>query len=149
VVDVKSVSLRELESLTGKHHKFLKQCLESVPFASGPNRTHLYNAPDALAAIYHVTKSLEAARTRLAESAALLNEIRSDELRKTRIPIEIVADELDTIFQAIASILKSEATKHRPLTQARVNEIFDKFRAIPKKWRPRDQPTNSTATACY
>ncbi len=142
---VKTVSLRDLESLTGKHHRYLKQCLERVAFTSGPNRTHLYNAPDALAAIYHVTRSLEAARTRQAESIALLNEIRSEELRKTRIPIEIIETELDTIFQAIANILKSEAAKHRPLTQDRVNEIFFKFRAIPEKWKP--QPTNSTQAA--
>jgi hypothetical protein len=68
---VKNVTLRELEELTGKHHKFLKQCLESVPFTSGPNRAHIYQSPAALAAIYHVTKSLEAARTRQAESIAL------------------------------------------------------------------------------
>jgi hypothetical protein len=133
VVGVKSVSLRELESLTGKHHKYLKQCLESVPFTSGANRTHLYNAPDALAAVYHVTKSLEAARTRQAESIALLNEIRSEELRKTRIPINIVADELDQLFQSIANVLKNEASKHRPLTRDLVNSLFEKMRAVPRR----------------
>jgi hypothetical protein len=136
VAGVKTVSLRELESLTGKHHKYLKQCLESVPFSTGPNRTHLYNAPDALAAVYHVTKSLEAARTRQAESIALLNEIRSEELRKVRIPIQIVHDELDQLFQGIANVLKAEASKKRPLTRDLVNELFLKMRQVPKqlKW---------------
>jgi hypothetical protein len=49
----------------------------------------LYSSEDALAAIYK-TDSLEAARAEQARTAAQLNAIRADVLRKTRIPIEIV-----------------------------------------------------------
>jgi hypothetical protein len=132
---MKTVTLRELESLTGKHHKFLKQCLEGLPFASGPNRARLYEAPIALAAIYGVTRSLEEARTRQAEAAARLSEVRADELARTRIPLEDVLEVWDEGSQHILAALKNEAGKGRPLARDRVNNLIEKFRAVPEKWR--------------
>jgi len=128
---MKNVTLRELECLTGKHHKFLKQALEAVPFTSGPNRAHVYESPLALAAIYGVTRSLEEARTKQAETAARLNEIRADELSKTRIPIQDVLDVMDEVFQSMGATLK--AAKGKTLSLELINQLFDKFRAAPRK----------------
>jgi hypothetical protein len=64
----------------------------------------LYSSEDALAVIYK-TDSLEAACAEQARTAAQLNAIQAEDLRKTRIPIEIVlqvndvrADEKLTAF---------------------------------------------------
>jgi hypothetical protein len=132
---MKIVSLRELESLTGKHHKFLKQCLEGLPFASGPNRARLYESVPALAAIYGLARSLEEARTRQADAAARLSEVRADELVRTRIPLEDVLEVWDEGSQHILAALKNEAGKGGPLTRDRVNNLIEKFRAVPEKWR--------------
>jgi hypothetical protein len=40
---------------------------------------------------------------------------------------------MDETFQSIASVLKSEASKHRPLTREIVNSMFEKFRQAPKR----------------
>ena len=90
----------------------------------------MYSSEDALAAIYK-TDSLEAARAEQARTAAQLNAIRADVLRKTRIPIEIVLQVNDEICQATAATLKAAEGKF--LTQELINDIFDKFRSIPAK----------------
>ncbi len=128
---MKLVTQRELEELTGKHRKALREMLQGVPFKPGPNRAHLYESTVALPVIYTEARSLEAARIKQAETAARLNEIRADELSKTRIPIQDVLDVNDQIFQAIASTLKAEAAKGRVLTREIVNELFEKFRTVP------------------
>jgi hypothetical protein len=89
----------------------------------------LYSSEDALAAIYK-SDSLEAARTEQARTAAQLNAIRAEDLRKTRIPIAIVLQVHDEIFQAIAATLK--AAEGKLLSKELINDIFDKFRSIPK-----------------
>ena len=81
----------QLECLTGKHHKFLKQLLDGVPFTAGPNRAHLYESTVALPVIYAAARSLEEARRRQAETAARLNEIRAEELSKTRAELMFLA----------------------------------------------------------
>lgn len=128
---MKKVTLRELECITGKHHKFLKQLLDGVPFTSGPNRAHLYESTVALPVIYAAARSLEEARGRQAETAARSNEIRAEELSKTRIPIQIVCDTMDEIFQSIAATIKAQ--KGKTLTIKLINELFDKFRSAPAK----------------
>jgi hypothetical protein len=55
--------------------------------------------------------NLEAARAKQARSAAELNAIRAQDLRKTRIPMTIVLQVHDEIFQAIAATLKSVLAK--------------------------------------
>jgi hypothetical protein len=133
---MKLVTQRELETLTGRHRKFIKEVLQGVPFKPGPNHAHLYESNIALDTIYAVSRSLDEARTKQAEATARLNSIRADCLSKTRIPIYIVEEVWDETFQSIASTLKNEASKHRPLTREIVNCLFDKFRQAPKrlKW---------------
>jgi hypothetical protein len=132
---MKKLTLRELEMLTGKHHKFLRELLQHVPFIRGPNRSHLYESTRALPAIYAGARSLEEARIKQAEAAARLNEIRAEELAKKRIPIDIVIDTLDETMQAMSAALKN--FKGKVLTIEMINDIFADFRAIPDKlnWR--------------
>ena len=128
---MKKLTLRELEMLTGKHHKFLRELLQHVAFVRGPNRSHLYESTQALPAIYAGARSLEEARIKQAEAAARLNEIRAEELAKKRIPIELVTSPLDQTLQAMAATLK--AAKDKVLTVELINNIFADFRAIPAK----------------
>ena len=131
---MRKVTKRELELLTDKHGKFIKQALAGIPFERGPNRSHQYHSAVALSAIYGAPgRSLEEARTKQAETAARLNEIRAEVLSKTRIPIQIVVDLIDEVFQAIAATMKAEAARGAALTTERVNELFEMFRCLPAK----------------
>jgi hypothetical protein len=132
---MKLLTLRQLEELTRKHRKFISQLLEGIPFTPGANRAHLYENTRALPAIYAGAKSLEEARIKQAESAARLNEIRAEELRKVRIPLATVTSTLDQSLQAMVSHLK--AAQGKQLTTQVINELLEKFRCIPDslKWK--------------
>ena len=45
---MRKVTKRELELLTDKHGKFIKQALAGIPFERGPNRSHQYHSAVAL-----------------------------------------------------------------------------------------------------
>jgi hypothetical protein len=62
-----------------------------LPFTPGDKGEHLYESRDALPLIYAVD-NLEAARAAQARGQALLNAVREEDLRKQRIPIQIVLD---------------------------------------------------------
>jgi hypothetical protein len=126
------LSINQLFELTGRDRKTIKQKLEGVSFSNGEKSAHLYNSREVLPLIY-AADNLEAARAAQARSQASLNAYREEVLRKTRIPIEIVEEVMDETFQSIAATLKAEAAKHRPLTRKIVNDLFDKFRAAPRK----------------
>jgi hypothetical protein len=81
-----------------------------VPHVGGERGAMLYESTEALPLVYAVD-NLEAARAEQARSAAQLNAIRAEDLRKTRIPITIVLQVHDEIFQAIAATLKSVLAK--------------------------------------
>ena len=112
------------------HAEVRLQRLADLPFEAGKKGAKLYSSEHALAAIYK-TDSLEAARAEQARTAAQLNAIRAEDLRKTRIPIATVLQAHDEILQAIAATLKP--AKGKLLTQDLINDIFDKFRSIPAK----------------
>ena len=120
----------KIAELTGIHRDTISKRLADLPFEAGKKGAKLYSSEDALAAIYK-TDSLEAARAEQARTAAQLNAIRGDVLRKTRIPIAIVLQVHDEVAQATAAILK--AAKGKLLTVELINDIFDKFRSIPAK----------------
>jgi hypothetical protein len=126
------LSINQLFELTGRDRKTIKQKLEGVSFRNGEKSAHLYNSREVLPLIY-AADNLEAARAAQARSQASLNQVREEELRKQRIPIEIVAEVWDEVFQSVAATLKNEAAKHRPLTRAIVNDLFTQFRAAPRK----------------
>ena len=85
---------------------------------------------EALAAVYSAS-SLEDARAKQALSRAALNAVREEVLRKTRIPIEIVTQVMDEIFQSMAATLK--AARGKTLSLELINQLFDEFRSIPAK----------------
>ena len=120
----------KIAELTGIHRDTISKRVADLPFDAGKKGAKLYSSEDALAAIYK-NDSLEAARAEQARTAAQLNAIRADVLRKTRIPIEIVLQVNDEICQATAATLK--AAKGKLLTAELINDIFDKFRSIPAK----------------
>jgi hypothetical protein len=120
----------KIAELTGVHRDTISKRLADLPFEAGKKGAKLYSSEHALAAIYKAD-SLEAARAEQARTAAQLNAIRAEDLRKTRIPIATVLQAHDEILQAIAATLK--AAKGKLLTQDLINDIFDKFRSIPAK----------------
>ena len=120
----------KIAELTGVHRDTISRRLADLPFEAGKKGAKLYSSEDALAAIYK-TDSLEAARAEQARTAAQLNAIRAEDLRKTRIPIAIVLQAHDEILQAIVAILK--AAEGKLLSKELINDIFDKFRSIPAK----------------
>ena len=75
--------------------------------------------------------NLESARAKQALSQASLNAVREECLRKERIPIQIVLDEMDAVFQAIGATLKN--AKGKTLTHELINDLFAKFRSVPAK----------------
>jgi len=70
----------------------------------------LHESAEALPLVYGVD-NLATARAEQARSQAQLNAIRGEDLRKTRIPITIVLQVHDEIFQALAATLKSVLPK--------------------------------------
>src|SRR6266403_5368167 len=109
-------SINELSDLTGRHRHTITKRLLDLPSIDGPKGAHLYESTVALPLIYAVD-NLEAARAKQALSQASLNAVREEELRKERIPIQIVLDELDEMFQVMGAILKNAK-----LPADRVNE---------------------------
>jgi hypothetical protein len=120
----------KIAELTGVHRDTISKRLADLPFEAGKKGAKLYSSEDALAAIYK-TDSLEAARAEQARTAAQLNAIRAEVLRKTRIPITIVLQVHDEICQATVATLK--AAEGKLLSKELINDIFDKFRSIPAK----------------
>src|SRR6266536_4296268 len=114
--------------LSGVHRDTISKRLADLPFEAGLKGAHLYESTEALPLIY-ACDNLESARAKQALSQASLNAVREENLRKERIPIQIVLDTMDEIFQAIGATLKN----CKELSPARVNELFAKFREAPKK----------------
>jgi len=120
--------MSQLEQLTGRSFRVIRKQLEDSHFIGGDRGEHLYESTEALPLIYHVD-NLESARAKQALSQASLNAIKEEQLRKERVPLQLVLDEMDSLFQAIGAILKNT----KELDADRVNEIFQQFREIPSK----------------
>ena len=124
------LSINQLSELTGRDRRTITKHLEDLHFVDGEKGAHLYKSSEAFPMIYRVD-NLESARAKQALSQASLNAIREEVLRKERIPIQIVLDEMDSLFQGMAATLK--AAKGKTLTIELINDIFDKFRSVPAK----------------
>jgi outer membrane protein assembly factor BamA len=122
--------ISKISELTGIHRDTISKRLADLPFEAGKKGAKLNSSEEALAAIYK-TDSFEAARAEQARTAAQLNAIRADVLRKTRIPIAIVLQVHDEILQAIAATLK--AAEGKLLSRELINDLFEKFRSAPAK----------------
>ena len=116
--------------MTGVHRDTISKRLADLPFEAGKKGAKLYESTVALPLIYD-GDNLEAACAKQALSQASLNAIREENLRKERIPVQLVLDGMDAVFQAMGATLK--AAKGKTLTSKLINDIFDKFRAVPRK----------------
>jgi|SRR5207247_6120557 len=121
-------SINQLSDLTRRHRHTIAKRLIDLPSIDGPKGARLYESTEALPLIYAVD-NLEAARAKQALSTASLNAVKEEELRKERVPLQLVLDEMDALFQAMGAILKNT----KELSTVRVNEIFQKYREIPGK----------------
>src|SRR5216117_4488666 len=117
-----------LEQVTARSFHVIRKQLEDSHFIEGDRGEHLYESTEALPLIYRVD-NLESARAKQALSQASLNAIKEENLRKERVPLQLALDEMDSLFQAMGAILKNT----KELSPSRINEIFDKFRAIPAR----------------
>src|SRR5438093_13583887 len=121
-------SINQLSDLTRRHRHTIAKRLIDLPSIDGPKGARLYDSTEALPLIYRVN-NLESARAKQALSTASLNAVKEEELRKERVPLQLVLDELDSLFQEIGAVLKNT----KELNPTRVNEIFRKYREIPSK----------------
>ena len=124
------LSISQLAELTAFDRRTIAKSLKDLPSIDGERGALLYESTEALPAMFKVD-SLEAARAKQANSQASLNAVREQDLRRQRIPLQVVADTMDEVFQALGSTLK--AAKGKTLSTEMINELFDKFRAAPAK----------------
>ena len=123
------LSINQISELTGQDRRTIVKRLEDLPFRPA-TRTRAFT--HRLMRYRHFAMdSLAAARAAQARSLASINSVREEDLRKQRIPIQIVLDTMDEVFQAIGSTLK--AAKGTKLTAKRINELFEKWRDLPAK----------------
>jgi hypothetical protein len=127
------LSINQYSELTNISHRTVAKLLEDLDVVNGERGALLYDSAVALPVLYKAD-NLEAARAKQALSQASLNAVREEDLRKQRIPILVVTDVIDDIFQYTAATLK--AAKGKVLTLKLINEIFEKFRNAPAemKW---------------
>ena len=83
------LSISQLSELTGRDCRTIAKQLSDVPHVADQRGAMLYESTEALPLVYAVD-NLEAARAERASSAAQLNAIRAEDLRKIQIPITIV-----------------------------------------------------------
>ena len=85
------LSINQLREITGRDRKTITKKLENLSFMPGEKSAHLYESTQALPLVYSVD-NLEAARAKQALSQASLNAVREEDLRKQRIPIQIILE---------------------------------------------------------
>jgi len=124
------LSIKQLAEVTGRTRETITARLRPLTPVAGKKGAHLYESSEALPLIFAVD-SLEAARAQQALSQASLNTVREEDLRKRMIPIQDARNVFDEVRQAMQAIL--QAAKGKKLTSARINDLFDKFRAVPRK----------------
>jgi len=119
------LSISQISDLTGRDQRTVAKQLKDLHYTVGERGGFLYESTEALPLVYALD-NLEAARAAQARSQASLNAVREEDLRKQRIPIQIVLDVIDETFQAIGSTLK--AAKGKKLTAERINSRFQNGR---------------------
>jgi hypothetical protein len=132
------ISISQLAALTGFDRRTVSARLVNLDYKEGPDRAHLYESEDALRKLYAPDReeagSLEEAKKEQALSSAELNRLKAEELRKTRIPIEIVRAVWDSGIQSFGATLK--AARGVVLTQEKINELLQIMQdsKLPLKW---------------
>ena len=128
------LSISELSDLTGFDRRTITRKLEKLVYTEGPKGAHLYDPKHALAALYVAEsegKSFDQARTEQALASARLTTVRCETEEKKRPPLDLVLGFFDAVGQEVAAILKVH--KGKTLDQARIDSIFESFRALPGK----------------
>lgn len=128
-------SINDLCILTGKSYRLVTKRLENLPFTPAAKGAKLYDVPTALEAIYTGgTKTLDQARTDLAIEQAEFQRVRTEELRKERIPIALLEGFLSHALACVRSTLAARVGKM--MTVDTVNEALAELREVPMKIKP-------------
>src|SRR5437667_12389934 len=98
-------SINQLAELTGRDRRTIKKQLQDLHFVDGEKSAHLYESREALSLIYH-PQSLESARAKQALSQASLNAVKEELLRKEKVPLQLVLDEMAALFEPMAERVK-------------------------------------------
>ena len=127
------VTLNWLASCSGMHHNTVRKRLTGLD----SDQNGKYDRVTALNRLYvgedgELTYS--EVQKRLAMEKTKQVQLQNEVTRKERIPIGIVTDMLDEIFQGMRATLQASVGK--VMTVESVNEIFTGFREIPSrlKW---------------
>jgi len=137
--------LRNIEYLskeTGLCHRTVKKRLISLEPVKedGPGRGTFYKSEEALALLYRPIvgdpanpeqrdrMTLTEARTRESSAKAHKVEIEIESLQRTRIPVEVMTEALDSAFGEIAAIIKKSGISEEDKEQIRAE-----LRDIPKR----------------
>ena len=85
------LSISQLSELTGRDRRTVAKQLSDLKHTPGERGATLYESTQALPLVYAVD-NLEAARAAQVRTQASLNAVREEDLRKQRIPIQIMPD---------------------------------------------------------
>lgn len=109
--------------------------LDGLQFSEGEKGAHLYDSQQALETLYEVDlaeATLDGARKQQALSTAALNRVKTDEIRRERIPLEIVTALWQAALMTFAATLKASSS----LPKAKINELLGELEKVelPAKW---------------
>ena len=126
------LSIRALSQLTGVDRDSVTRLIQHLPSEPGPKNSRTYDPPTALRAILGgntaggggggAAGSLESARTEQALSAARLNKVREETLRKERMPVALFYALVETNLTSFRNTLC--AAKGQTLSVAKINELL-------------------------
>ncbi len=136
------LSINQIAMYTGKTRSTVTKALDAIPATDGPKRAKLYDSKIAFEAIY-CRRGDQPGSDFISESESrrLLNLRRHEEIgldmeikRKERIPVDVLNQVNDDVFQSAAALLKTN--KGRSLSEEIVNDIMAQFLDIPNrlKW---------------
>jgi len=101
------LTLSKLCELTGQDRRAIAPLLETVPYTSGPNRSHQYDSAQALAAIYRCRHkdgpefTLAEAKIRNEIASAKLREITAKQKLEELVPAEISRLAIDAFIKHV------------------------------------------------
>jgi hypothetical protein len=90
----------QISDLTGPDQRTVAKELKDLHYTAGERGTFLYESTEALPLVYAVDNSEPARAGTGPVVQAPLNAVREEDVRKQRIPIQIVRDLIDKVFQS-------------------------------------------------
>jgi hypothetical protein len=97
------LSISQLSELTGGGPRTIAKQLSDLNYTAAERGAMLYESAEALPLVYAVN-NLEAASAAQPRSQASLNAVREEDLRKQRIPLQIVSDVIDEIYDSTKAL---------------------------------------------